>query len=84
VLGIMIVVLIGLNLTYLGKKEGLAYALPGFYGLMAFVGIAMAILLARVFARLARREEDYYRARSVDSEPWPSDELDMGDDRDDV
>lgn len=35
---------------------------PGFHGLVAILGGAALLMLARLFARLLRRGEDYYDA----------------------
>lgn len=49
---------------------------PNFYGFYGFIMFTALILLAKALRFFIKRPEDYYGDKAVDSETYPTDQLD--------
>jgi len=57
-------VLIALEIALSGKAVTSLANMPGFFGIVGFVGFGIAVLSGWPFGKLLRRPEDYYDTRS--------------------
>lgn len=57
-------VLIALEIVLSGKAVTSLANMPGFFGIVGFVGLGIAVLSGWPLGRLLRRPEDYYDTRS--------------------
>ncbi len=60
-----------------------AEAIPGFYGVFGFFAFAFIIFATKVLRAMIGRDENYYAPKSIDTESYPAEGLDIKDHPDD-
>lgn len=78
-LAVVCVGLFLLDFTYHKHVHFEVEKIPGFYGIYGFVMFTALILAAKTLRKIIKRPEDYYGDKAVDSEIYPKDQLDKGD-----
>ncbi len=74
-LGVVCVVLFVLDFFIHRHSYAPGEGMPGYYAIVGFVAFTLIVLGASQLRRLILRSEKYYAPNSIDSEPYPEDEL---------
>lgn len=68
------VISFGLQFTYEKKAYLSVQKIYGFYGMMGFAGVAIALLAARILQPLLAKDEAFYGDTGTEGEDYPTDD----------
>ncbi len=77
VLGIACLIVFLLDFTYEKHGHFQAEYIRGFYAIYGFVMFTGLILVAKALRYFIKRPEDYYGDKAIDTEEYPTDQLDI-------
>jgi hypothetical protein len=70
-------IVMGLSWTYTPYGQFVVEYYRGFYALYGFVMFVGLILIAKALRYFVKRPEDYYGDKSIDTEEYPADQLEI-------